>query len=1102
MKNQPAASIIILTYNNLEMTRQCIDSIYARTSVPFELILVDNASADETPAYLARLKSEKPNVHLILNKENLGFAKGNNQGAEAAQGEYLVFLNNDTIVTRGWLKGLIRHLQEPKVGMVGPVTNQSGNEARIAVSYENIPGMEAFAQHYTEQHQGKSFEINMLAFFCVVMRRSVWQDVGPLDERFGIGMFEDDDYALRVKKKGYKILCAEDVFVHHWGSASFSQLQLIDYWSKFTENRKKFENKWGIRWQPHHYRSELIQHQINQQMESSLWYLSLFAKERAKTETLQRRLDEIQSSKSWKFAQLFSKPYLRVPVEGSTDVDSQERGKKPANSETVPLKERIRDKINRHRMSWFAFSFDHYKRARHNRYPVDLYSIHCPSQPGLISIILPVYNGERYIADAIESALAQTYENFELIIVDDGSTDETLSIVKKYASQDERIKIIHQTNQKLPRALSNGFHHARGQYLTWTSADNRLKPKFLETMRDCLVRHPNWEMIYANIDIIDEHGNPLVQSNWYKGYQVPPGSEHIMLPVDPSELNTYPNNYVSGAFMYRDRVDYLIGDYSTWRFGIEDYDYWMKVNALLSLHHLDSNEILYDYRFHPDSLTSQDKDLGITRDRIRTMIFDNFRRDFYLTPLIWKIDGAENTSLLAEQIDHWISSKGHLHLDTITSYEQVLPRLWMPIVCMKLVQEPSGEIQPPEDWSANVFKVLVVTPASEKTLPEEVSNAWDMTIVTNYQEPLPRLATPHQGWLAIPSVDVLCTAIDIKARLSHLADIEKEAEDPSPPEVKISVVVCTYHRGEKLITTLKSIVDQSFSPDDYELIVVNNDPEDQSVDEIIDGLKQTDFKGRQEHLKLIPCPLKGLSFARNVGISEARGEVISFIDDDAIATPDWLTSIWTAFNIDPNAGVVGGNIRLMIPEPRPRWLKPGWEKFWSQFLPGYDKLTAVDAWWQFPWGANWSARRQALLAIGGFRSQYGRKGRDFGGAEEVIAASLIHQLGYNVLIYPQAEVLHNPDPSRYTLKHVWHSLIASKRNYYYIQLDLYIPKEISPRSIVKNFLHYLNLAFLSRNLRWYQRIEYLTNAGLEFVQFGRWLRDGIARFHKSYAIQS
>ncbi len=252
----PRASIIVVTYNNLDYTRLCLESIYKKTVYPnYEVIVVDNASIDGTVEFLKTFGATHPNFAPIFNERNEGFASANNRGIAAATGEYMVFLNNDTIVPRGWLSGLINHLRDAQVGIVGPVTNFSGNESRIEVDYLTPDEMEGFAERYTRAHEGQTFEISMLALFCIAMRRSVVDEVGLLDERFGIGMFEDDDYALRVQQKGYKVICAEDVFVHHWGSASFSKLSQEEYQRLFDENRKKLEEKWGMQWEPHRYRS-------------------------------------------------------------------------------------------------------------------------------------------------------------------------------------------------------------------------------------------------------------------------------------------------------------------------------------------------------------------------------------------------------------------------------------------------------------------------------------------------------------------------------------------------------------------------------------------------------------------------------------------------------------------------------------------------------------------------------------------------------------------------------------------------------------------------------------------------------------------------------
>ena len=247
-----SASIIIVTHNGLPYTRICLTSLLAHWREGDEILVVDNASTDGTPDFLRDLARKNRFVSIIPNEANRGFAAANNQGLVQAAGRALVLLNNDTILLPGWLDGLLRWLDDPGVGMVGPVTNRSCNEAQIDAPYRTYGELEHFAREHTRAHNDEAGAIPMLALFCMAMRRDVFERVGPLDEQFETGMFEDDDYARRVRQAGLRIVCAEDVFVHHFGQASLGELCLDGAYDRVLEsNRARFEKKWNVKWQPH-----------------------------------------------------------------------------------------------------------------------------------------------------------------------------------------------------------------------------------------------------------------------------------------------------------------------------------------------------------------------------------------------------------------------------------------------------------------------------------------------------------------------------------------------------------------------------------------------------------------------------------------------------------------------------------------------------------------------------------------------------------------------------------------------------------------------------------------------------------------------------------
>jgi glycosyltransferase involved in cell wall biosynthesis len=251
------ASVIVPCWNQRGFTELCFQALFRHTRRPWELIVVDNGSTDDTAAYLAGVRDAAGvPVTIIANPENRGFPQAVNQGLQAARGEYLVLLNNDAVVTDGWLDQLIALTRvtphaptstppTPQIGLVGPMSNYATPPQLVEdVPYRDLEQMHAFARTWREKHRGKWFTVPKLSGFCVLMRRDLNETIGGLDERFGLGLFDDDDLAMRARRAGFELAVAHDLFVHHFGSRTFVG-NGVDAEALLRENEQRFAEKWG-----------------------------------------------------------------------------------------------------------------------------------------------------------------------------------------------------------------------------------------------------------------------------------------------------------------------------------------------------------------------------------------------------------------------------------------------------------------------------------------------------------------------------------------------------------------------------------------------------------------------------------------------------------------------------------------------------------------------------------------------------------------------------------------------------------------------------------------------------------------------------------------
>jgi glycosyltransferase involved in cell wall biosynthesis len=309
------SSIIIPCWNQHQFIHQCMAALKEHTRPSWELIIIDNVSTDGTALYLAGLQAMAAvPVTVVTNTRNLGFPAAINQGLQRARGEYLVLLNNDVVVTDGWLDQLIalanakrgrgedvtaEHAEDaerrteggggvvgggsdgrdeaddvafgapgaddpatpsplptayclpptPKnaIGLVGPMSNYAAPPQLVdRVPYRDARDMHAFAQQWRDEHRGQWFTVPKLSGFCLLMKRAVYDRVGGLDKRFGLGMFDDDDLAERARRAGFELAVAHDLFVHHFGSRTFAG-NGIDAGKLLEENARRFAQKWGLR---------------------------------------------------------------------------------------------------------------------------------------------------------------------------------------------------------------------------------------------------------------------------------------------------------------------------------------------------------------------------------------------------------------------------------------------------------------------------------------------------------------------------------------------------------------------------------------------------------------------------------------------------------------------------------------------------------------------------------------------------------------------------------------------------------------------------------------------------------------------------------------
>ena len=576
----PKAVIIIISYNSYEETiKPCIESLYrCNSKVQFETIIVDNGSDLDTVGKLKSLDNELADLTIIYNPVNAGFAGGNNIGLRARISDFYILLNNDTIVTDYWLDRLIAFLEHHgDVGIVGPTTNFAGSEQRIFLNSSGQADIIQEGLHWAHECDGDFFFTNMISFFCVAIKKHVIDSVGLLDESFGVGMFEDTDYCLRVLQNNFKIAVLEDVFVFHKGSQSFNKIFNLN--DLFYQNLLKFEAKHGIRWQPEHnnYLQLILRyiHQVETNDEtiyklnfkiankikmleqlncSAIFrnYVDLQTKECAVEE-----LSAVNNSAVWKVAKrlqsISHKSPFRYPIHAiyyrkTPGIKAYFKiiGQKTSSflrrtKECFYVINLFNNYVRQSRFIYVGRSLEIVKQhgfkelARRikqkmrkskplmdcNPYlqlnllkEIDIqvinrdYSDRALETP--FSIVTTVKNESGNIIDYLSSLEGQLLKPDEIVIVDGGSTDDTIVLIKSYCKQSSlKINLIEGNNLNIAQGRNMGVKNAVNDIIVFTDAGCRVDRNFCQNLIGPLTED-------SSVDLVGGVYHPLEHSQWAK----------------------------------------------------------------------------------------------------------------------------------------------------------------------------------------------------------------------------------------------------------------------------------------------------------------------------------------------------------------------------------------------------------------------------------------------------------------------------------------------------------------------------------------------------------------------------------------------------------
>ena len=539
-------SIVIPAYNNFSYTKQCVFSIFKNHPLlDFEIIIIDNGSTDETKQYFINFHGLK-NFRFISNNENLGFAKASNMGAKVSGSGNILFLNNDTVVSKGAIDELYYSVNSDeakslKIGAAGPLLlypdkkiQQAGImfEERL-VPYNAYSGMDISGCGQSDiKNTIYIRSYNALTAACLMFKKEIFEASGGFDEGY-INGFEDVDLCLKLREAGYRLIFNPKSIIFHFEEKTAGRKK------HDIENINRFMEKWRLKYKRDNYIfAEMDNLFISNKSKNdvSKYIISL-----NRFKSIESEIDFLTLNKKYEEALKLCGDILelnkyniriykkRIDIKRSLDMLESQKDIKSLLNEKERLLFAYRTLINnivKHNKD-IKVSFEQneayqawIKYNEPSRTELEEQRAFIFEFKPKISIIMPVYNTDReYLIKAIESVINQTYTNWELCIADDASTEiHVKEILKYYKEKDERIKVIFRTeNGHISKASNTALSIATGDHISLLDHDDELSESALFFVVKEINEHPEAKLIYSDEDKLYFDGSrvlPYFKSDW------------------------------------------------------------------------------------------------------------------------------------------------------------------------------------------------------------------------------------------------------------------------------------------------------------------------------------------------------------------------------------------------------------------------------------------------------------------------------------------------------------------------------------------------------------------------------------------------------------